>query len=72
MIVGQNLIQKVFVAKTVSTKCRLQTAADHCFHHANDGEKAIVPLLSNPENNGLQSAFCTVQQLEIKGPKPCE
>ena len=50
---GQNLIQKGFVARTVRTKSRLQTAADHCFHQANEGEKTIVSLLSNPENNGL-------------------
>ena len=37
--------------KMVSTKCRLQTAADHCFHHANENVTEIVPLLSNPENN---------------------
>ena len=35
----------------VGTKCRLQTAADHCFHHANENVTQIVPLLSNPENN---------------------
>ena len=37
--------------KMVSTKCGLQTAADHCFHHANENVTQIVPLLSNPENN---------------------
>ena len=37
--------------KMVSIKCRLQTAADHCFHHANENVTKIVPLLSNPENN---------------------
>ena len=58
---GPKFDPEIFVARTVRTKCRPQTAADHCFHHANDGEKRIVPLLSNPENNGLQSAFCTVQ-----------
>ena len=31
-----------FVARTVRSKCRLQTAADHCFHQANDGEKTIA------------------------------
>ena len=42
---------------TVSTKCWLQTAADYCFHHANDNVTTIVPFFSNPENNGLQSVF---------------
>ena len=69
---GPKFDPEIFVARTVRAKCRPQTAADHCFHHANDGEKRIVPLLSNPENNGLQSAFCTVQLLEIKGLKPWE
>ena len=41
--------------KPVSTKCRLQTAADHYFHHANENETRIFPLFSNPENNSLQS-----------------
>ena len=40
---------------SVSTKCRLQTLADHCFHHGNENKTTIFPLLSNPENNGLQS-----------------
>ena len=53
--------------KPVSTKCRLQTAADHCFHHVHEDVKTIVPLFFNPENSDLrsvcdlQSAFCTVQ-----------
>ena len=40
---------------SVSTKHRLQTAADHCLHHANENMTTIVPLFSNTENNGLQS-----------------
>ena len=40
---------------SVSTKCRLQTLADHCFHHGNENKTTMAPLLSNPENNGLQS-----------------
>ena len=39
----------------VSTKCRLQTAADHCLHHANENVTTIIPLFCNTENNGLQS-----------------
>ena len=46
---------------TVSTKCRMQTTADHCFQHANEDVTTIVSLFSNPENNRLQSAFCTVK-----------
>ena len=42
------------ICPSVSSKCRLQTAADHCFQHANGNETTIVPLFSNPENNGLQ------------------
>ena len=43
----------------VSTKCRLQTAADHCLHHSNENVATIISLFCNTENNGLQSAFCT-------------
>ena len=42
------------ICPSVSSKCRLHTAADHCFQHANGNETTIVPLFSNPENNGLQ------------------
>ena len=31
----------------------MQTAADHCFHFENENVTTIVPLFSNPENNGL-------------------
>ena len=51
---------------SVSSKCRLHTAADHCFQHANGNETTIVPLFSNPENNGLQpvhSLFCADRYL---------
>jgi len=41
----------------VSTKCRLQTAADHCFHHAKENVTSTVPLFSNPENSGLQAIW---------------
>ena len=42
------------ICPSVSSKCRLHTAADHCFQHANGNETTIVPLFSNPQNNGLQ------------------
>ena len=32
----------------------MQTA-DYCFHHASENVTAIVPLFSNPQNNGPQS-----------------
>ena len=32
------------------------------FYHANDNVTTIVPLFSNPENNSLQSAVCTLRQ----------
>ena len=38
-----------------ATKCRLQTAADHCLHHSNENVTTIIPLFCNTENNGLQS-----------------
>ena len=34
---------------------KMQTVADHCFHHAKENKTRIVPLFSNPENNGLLS-----------------
>ena len=40
-----------YISKDGQYKCGLQTAADHCFHHANENVTQIVPLLSNPENN---------------------
>ena len=52
------------ICPSVSSKCRLHTAADHCFQHANGNETTIVPLFSNLENNGLQpvhSLFCADQ-----------
>ena len=49
----------------VSTKCRLQTAADHCLHHANDNVTTIIPLFSNTENNGLQSV-CSLHFVQSK------
>ena len=44
-----------------SVSHKMQTAADHCLHHANENVTTIIPLFCNTENNGLQSAFCTVQ-----------
>ena len=39
-----------------STKYRLQTAADHCFHHAiRTRQQKSYWLFSNPKNNGEQS-----------------
>ena len=44
------------VLESLSTKCKLQTAADHCFHHAiRTRQKWSHWLSSNPENNGLHS-----------------
>ena len=44
------------VLESLSTKYRLQTAADHCFHHAiRTRQQKPYWLFSNPENNGQQS-----------------
>ena len=44
---------------------KMQTAADHCLHHANENVTTIIPLFCNTKNNGLQSAFCSVQILHL-------
>ena len=59
-----SLILKVVLIKwhnvcpiyTVNTKCRLQTAAEHCFHPANDNVRIIVPLFFNP----LKTMVCSL------------
>ena len=38
-----------------SVSHKMQTAADHCLHHANENVTTIIPLFCNTENNGLQS-----------------
>ena len=43
----------------------MQTA-DYCFHHANENMTAIVPLFSNPKNDGPQS----VRSLHFTLPLP--
>ena len=44
---------------------KMQTA-DYCFHHANENMTAIVPLFSNPKNDGPQS----VRSLHFTLPLP--
>ena len=41
---------------TVSKKCRLQTGAEHCFHHVLDNVRTIVPLFFNP----LKTRVCSL------------
>ena len=51
------IIRTNMIVGSVSTKCGLQTAAGHCFHHAKENMTTIVPLFSNHENSGLQSIW---------------
>ena len=64
-------VRKLLVVFTVNVvidnflngQCKTQ-AEDYCFHHANEYVTTIVPLFSNPINNGSQSAFYTAPLLK--------